>query len=83
MDTIIVEIHIPATSTSFDFRLPAAGRVCDVVDEIINILETTQQNLVFDKEYPMLCDTENGRILNPAAYIAETGIKDSSKLMLV
>ena len=83
METIIAEIHIPAISASFDFRLPASGRVCDVVDEIIRILETTQQNLVFDKEHPMLCDTEKGCVLDPAAHIAETGIRDSSKLMLV
>lgn len=83
METIIVEIYIPAISSSFDFRLPASGRVCDVVDEIIRILETTQQNLVFDKELPMLCDTASGQALDPAAYIAETGLHDSSKLILV
>ncbi len=83
METIIVEIYIPAISSSFDFRLPASGRVCDVVDEIIRILETTQQNLTFDKTLPLLCDVESGRTLNPAAYIAETGIHDSSKLILV
>lgn len=83
METIIVEISIPAISTTFDFRLPSSGRVYDVVDEIIRILETTQQNLVFDKEHPMLCDTERGCVLDPAAHIAETGIRDSSKLMLV
>lgn len=83
METIIVEIHIPAISASFDFRLPASGRVCDVVDEIIRILETTQQNLLFDKEHPMLCDTEKGCVLDPEAFIAETGIRDSSRLILV
>ena len=83
METIIVEIYIPAISSSFDFRLPASGRVCDIADEIIRILETTQQNLIFDKELPMLCDTARGRILDPSAYIAETGIHDSARLILV
>lgn len=83
METIIVEIYIPAISSSFDFRLPASGRVCDVVDEIIRILETTQQNLLFDKNHPMLCDTDRGRVLNPADSIAETGLRDSSRLILV
>lgn len=83
METIIVEIYIPAISSSFDFRLPASGRVCDVVDEIIRILETTQQNLLFDKSHPMLCDAERGCPLNPAVCIAETGLRDSAKLILV
>jgi len=83
MESIIVELYIPAISATFDFRLPASARVCDVTDEIIRILEATQQNLRFDKELPMLCDVSSGRALNPAAYIAETGVRDSSRLMLV
>lgn len=83
METIIVEIYIPAISSSFDFRLPSSGRVYDVVNEIIRILETTQQNLHFDTDLPMLCDIERGVQLNPESRIAEVGIHDSSRLMLV
>lgn len=83
METIIVELSVPAISSTFDFRLPSSGRVCDIVDEIIRILEATQQNLRFDKELPMLCDMDRGCPLNPEARIAETGIRDSSRLMLV
>ncbi|MBE5807625.1 MAG: hypothetical protein E7317_04720 [Clostridiales bacterium] len=83
METIIVEIFIPAVNKSFDFRLPGQGRVCDVVDEIIWILESTQQNLSIDRASPMLCDVEQGVILDPAKHIAETGLHDSSKLVLV
>lgn len=83
METIIVEIFIPAVNSTFDFRLPAAGRVCDVVEEIIRILESTQQNLYIDKDSPMLCDVERGLQLDPAKRIAETGLHDSAKLVLV
>ena len=83
METIIVEVFVPATSSTFDFRLPAAGRVYDVVEEIIRILETTQQNQGFDKEHPMLCDLDTGRVLNPTLTIAECGLHDSAKLQLV
>lgn len=83
METIIVEIYVPATSSTFDFRLPAGGRVCDVVGEIIRILETTQQNQSFDKEYPVLCDLDTGRILNPSLTIAECGLHDSARLQLL
>ena len=57
--------------------------VSDIVNEIIRILEATQQNLQFDKELPVLCDLEHGRSLNPNAFIAQTGIHDGSRLMLV
>lgn len=83
METIIVEIYVPATSSTFDFRLPASGRVYDVVEEIIRILETTQQNQNFDKEHPVLCDLDSGRILDPALTIAECGLHDSARLHLL
>ena len=83
METIIVALYVPATSSTFDFQLPSTGRVSDIVNEIIRILEATQQNLQFDKELPVLCDLEHGRSLNPNAFIAQTGIHDGSRLMLV
>ena len=83
METIIVELFLPTTSATYDFQLPATGRVCDVVNEIVRILETTQQNLSFDKGQTILCDIEHGVILDPAAHIAQTGIHDGSRLMLL
>lgn len=63
MQSIIVEVYVPAISTSFDFRLPSTGRIGEVTGEIIRILEATQQNLVFDKSQPLLCDRERGILL--------------------
>ena len=83
METIIVEIFVPATSTTFDFRLPAAGRVYDITEEIIRILETTQQNQSFDKGHPVLCDLDSGHILNPSLTIAECGLHDRARLQLL
>ncbi|MBR0463682.1 MAG: hypothetical protein IJJ23_04780 [Clostridia bacterium] len=83
METIIVELTLPSTSATFDFQLPSTGRVCDVVNEIVRILEATQQNLSFDKDQTVLCDLEHGCILDPALHIAETSLHDGSKLMLL
>ena len=83
METIIVEIYVPATSSTFDFRLPAAGRIYDITEEIIRILEATQQNQCFDKTHPVLCDLDTGRILNPAQTVAECALHDSARLALV
>ncbi len=82
METIIVEIFVPATSSTFDFRLPGAGRVYEVINRIIYTLETTQQNQSFDKEHPVLCDLDSGRILDPSLTIAQCGLHDSARLQL-
>lgn len=83
MQTIIVEIYIPATSSSFDFRLPSTGKIADIVSEVIWILETTQQNLLFDHDQPILCDCERGVVLDQHITVAEAGLRDGTRLMLV
>lgn len=83
METIIVEIFVPATSSTFDFRLPAAGRIGEVTAEIIRILESTQQNQFFNREGAMLCDVDAGCVLDPQLTVAECGLRDSARLMMV
>lgn len=83
MQTIIVEIYIPAISSSFDFRLPSTGKIADIVNEVIWILETTQQNLLFDHDQPVLCDCEREIILDQHTTVAEAGLRDGTRLMLM
>lgn len=83
MESIIVEIYIPATSTSFDFRLPSTGRVKDIIAEVIRILEATQQNLEFDRDQSVLCDRDRKIILEPEYTVTEAGLQDGCRLILV
>lgn len=83
MQTIIVEVFVPAVSESFDFRLPSTAYLKDVVDEVIRILEATQHNLMFDKEQPMLCDRNCNKALNLWETVAEAGLQDGVRLILV
>lgn len=83
MQTIIVEIYIPATSARFDFRLPSSGRIGDIMAEITRVLEATQQNLQLDREQPMLCDQDRGLVLDRNDTVAEAGLRDGSRLILV
>ena len=78
MQSSIVEVYVPALSISFDFRLPATGKIGDLTQEMINVLERTQQNIRFDREQPMLCDRERG-----VDTVAEAGLRDSAQLMLL
>lgn len=83
METIIAEISIPAISKIFDFQLPASGLVKDVTQEIIYILEQTESCAVFDQAYPMLCHVDDGRILDPGDTLAEAGVFDGNRLILL
>lgn len=83
MQTIIVEVYVPAISGSFDFRLPARGHIGDIVREMTRTLEATQMGLLFDKDQPLLFDRENGKILPNGLTVAEIKLRDGSQLMLV
>ncbi|MBQ9459273.1 MAG: EsaB/YukD family protein [Oscillospiraceae bacterium] len=83
METMIVEIQVPAISRAYDFQLPAGSVVRDVISEIINILEQSESCAAFDRDYPMLCHVDDGRILNPNDTIADCGVYDGVKLMLI
>ena len=75
MQSIIVEVYVPATSASYDFRLPSTARVGEVVGEMIRILEATQQNLLFDKGPPRACDRERGVLLKTLDTVAEAACR--------
>ena len=83
METMIVEIYIPAVNQSFDFQLPASGLVGDVTLEMIRILEQTQPGLAFDRNNPIICHLDDGRILNPGDPLASAGVYDGVRLMLL
>ncbi len=83
MQTIIVEVFVPAVSETFDFRLPSTAYLNDVVNEVIRILEATQHNLMFDKDEPMLCDRMRNRAMNLWETVAEAGLRDGARLILV
>ena len=83
METMIVEISVPAINRTFDFQLPAGGLVQDVTAEVIRILEQSQPGLSFDREYPVMCHLDDGRLLNPEDSLASAGLYDGVRLMLL
>ena len=83
METVIVEIIVPATNRIYDFALPAKGRVQESIESIIDTLEYTENNITFDRECPMLCDVERKTVMQAGMTILEAGIHDGSRLMLL
>lgn len=83
METMIVEICVPAISKTFDFQLPSGGIVHDMIAEIVRVLLETQRGLSFDDRYPMLCHVTDGRILNENDTLAGAGVYDGVSLMLL
>lgn len=83
MEMVIVEISVPAINEKFDFKLPSSGKIKDVTSELVRMLEITRGNIQFDPDMLLLCDLDNGRVLNPNLTVAELHITDGSMLQLL
>lgn len=82
MEMVIVEVFVPALSARFDFKIPTGRRLGDVIREMVQSLEVTQNNIKFDED-ALLCDMDHMKVFSPEKYVAEVGIRDGSRLMLV
>lgn len=83
METIIVEILIGTTGNISDFVLPAHVPVDALIPEIRKLVEQVFPYVAFDEEAPMLCDRDKGTIIPAGMTLAQAGIRDSSRLLLV
>lgn len=82
METIIIEITLGALNESASFILPAHVPVKMLLDEIIRQVGLVYWNAEYDAE-AMLLNKENCQLLHPQLTLAQNGIREGSKLMLI
>lgn len=83
METIIVQINIAASDENTEFILPAHVKIDSLLPAIIRLVEQTHQELQYDAEHTVLCDPRSQKILSPDITLAQAGIRQGHKLMLV
>lgn len=83
MDTIIVELCIGSTGTAADFMLPAHVPVSKLIAELTRLIEQVYPETSFAQEEPVLCDMLSQQVIPFNLTLAQAGIRDSHKLMIV
>lgn len=83
METIIVEICIASTGMVADFMLPAHVQLSKLIGELARLIEQHFQETSFAKEAPMLCDMATRQFLPENQTLAQAGIRDGHRLMIV
>ena len=83
METIVVEICIAATGTMADFMLPAHIPVSKLTAELVPLIEQAYQEVYFGQEMPVLCDMTSRRISPENLTLAQAGVRDSQRLLIV
>ena len=83
METIIVEINIAASNENTEFILPAHVKIEALLPAIVRLVEQTHQELHYQLDNTVLCDSGSQRILPSSITLAQAGIRQGNRLMLV
>ena len=83
METIIVEICIGLNGVVSDFMLPAHVPVGKLIHEIVRLVEQVFPEITFGGVTPMLFSTANSAAIPEELTLAQAGIRDSNRLILV
>jgi len=83
MNKVLVEIILPAADQSFDVYIPLDSRMSEVLVLVSSLLSDLTDGKYKATPNAVLCDAASGIIFNINMAIAELGIKNGSKLMLI
>lgn len=79
---ILLEICLPMEERAFDVRLPRQIKVAQAAGMLVEFLKR-QDGEYIPTDESVLCDMENGRILDSNAFIDAAGLHNGSRVMLV
>lgn len=83
MDKVLVEVYIPASEKSYDVFLPLESKLYEVVYLLTGTMAELTQGEFSATPDTILCDRNTGKILNINLTVADNGVINGTKLMLV
>lgn len=79
----LVEISVPASGSKFDVLIPLESKMGDVLKLVSAALSDLSDGRYKASNDAVLCDAKTGIIYNINMEVAELGIKNGSRLMLI
>lgn len=83
MEKILVEVILPAANKTYDVYIPLASPVSEVLKLTAALLSDLSNGYFQADTKTVLCDYETGNILNINVTVAESGLKNGSRLLLI
>ena len=79
---LLVEVYVPAISTSYDVLIPRNARAYELLQLISSIIKRLSGSL-FSPNNTALCDGKTGRIYNNNMTVEDMNLKNGSRMMLM
>lgn len=83
METIIIEIVLGCTGEIEEFMLPAHVPLVSLLQDIAMLIEQVDPNAAFDKDHLLLYDLDHSALLQSEWTLAQNGVRDGSRLMIL
>jgi hypothetical protein len=83
MNKVLVEIFLPASGKTFDVYIPLESQMSEVLSLVSSLLSDLSDGTYKAGGTEVLCDAATGIIYNINMAVAELGIQNGSKLMLI
>ncbi|NMB34509.1 MAG: methyltransferase [Clostridium sp.] len=83
MERILVEVFLPSSNTSYDIFISPESVLSEVLSLISSALSSLAQGEFRASNDTILCDADSGKIFDINTSVAELGIKNGSRLMLI
>lgn len=82
-DKALVEIIVPAADAKFDVYIPLESRMEEVLRLVSAVLSDLTNGKYKATDDTVLCDAGSGNIFNVNMAVAELGIRNGSRLVLI
>ena len=80
---VLVEITVPASGMKYDVFIPLDVKMSDVVKMVATSLTDLSEGKYIATKEAVLCDAATGVIYDVNREVAELGIRNGSKLLLI
>ncbi len=82
-DKVLVEVLVPASGDKFDVFIPLEIRMSEANGLVAAALNDLSKGKYIAKEDAVLCDASTGNIFDINKFVAELGIQNGSRLVLI
>lgn len=83
MEKILIQVRVPAINESYDMFIPRSLLVFEVLELMKKVVNILSKGRYEAGEGGVLCFADTGSIVNINLSVAELGIQNGSKLMLI
>jgi len=83
MNKVLVELIVPASEKSFDVFIPLGSRMSEIKNLMTGVVSELSEGKFKADATSILCDSDSGIVFDINILVADLGIKNGSRLMLL